>query len=499
MRAASRDPPTGSSRPGGAVVTPGYRLLAVPAVVAAVTFLTYHLTNRPELLAGTGMSAGSLVVIRYVSGIGVWLALAWLGARSLDLLLKRVAEATKRPAPLPRLLGDVLRGLLFTLAAIAIFIFVFDQPATGLIATSSVTIAVIGFALRSIISDVFSGIALNFDHPYRIGDWIETAPGVVGRVTEITWRATRLTTRDGIAVIAPNGLLATGRLINYSEPGPGFRTSIKLTLDAGVPVERAKRLLLAGATTATRSFPDLRPDVLVQEFADGGVGYVVRFWVPDFGAENSCRDLVMSGLLRALRRGGVTVAVPRRSVAWSRDDRPGPVQRAPLETLIAETELFQAFEPEERADLAGRLREHRVDRDTVVVRQGEPGGSMFLVSEGALDVRLSVSNGEEVAVDRMVPGDLFGEISLLTGAPRGASIVATTDAVLYEMCKDDIDPLLRRRPELGASLAALMAERQRLNMTRMQALEQGPDGAALPSSEDLLRRLRSFFGLAARN
>jgi CRP-like cAMP-binding protein len=124
---------------------------------------------------------------------------------------------------------------------------------------------------------------------------------------------------------------------------------------------------------------------------------------------------------------------------------------------------------------------------------------MFLVSEGALDVRLSVSNGEEVAVDRMVPGDLFGEISLLTGAPRGASIVATTDAVLYEMCKDDIDPLLRRRPELGASLAALMAERQRLNMTRMQALEQGLDGAALPSSEDLLRRLRSFFGLAARN
>jgi CRP-like cAMP-binding protein len=123
---------------------------------------------------------------------------------------------------------------------------------------------------------------------------------------------------------------------------------------------------------------------------------------------------------------------------------------------------------------------------------------MFLVSEGALDVRLGVSNGEEVAVDRMVPGDLFGEISLLTGAPRGASIVATTDAVLYEMCKDDIDPLLRRRPELGASLAALMAERQRLNMTRMQALEQGIDGAAMPSSEDLLRRLRSFFGLAAR-
>ena len=481
------------------MVAPGYRLLAVPAVVSAATFLAYHLTNRPELMADAGMSVGSLTVIRYVSGVAVWFALAWLGARVVDLLLRRMAEAASRPTPPPRLLSDLVRGLLFSLAAVAIFIFVFDQPATGLIATSSVMIAVIGFALRYIISDVFSGIALNFDHPYRIGDWVETGPGVVGRVTEITWRATRLTTRDGIAVIAPNGLIATGRLINYSEPAPSFRTSIKLSLDAAVPVERAKRLLLAGATAATRAYPNLRPDVLAQDCGDGGVIYVVRFWVPDYGEENTCRDIVMSSVLRALRRGGVAVAVPKRAVVWSRAGEQAASEPAPLETLIAETELFQAFEPEERAILAGRLREHRVERGTVVVRQGEPGGSMFLVAEGALDVRLSVPAGDEATVDRMVPGDLFGEISLLTGAPRTASIVAATDAVLYEMCKSDIDPLLRRRPELGAPLAALMAERQRLNISRVQALEQAMNGAAMPSSEDLLRRLRVFFGLSARN
>lgn len=480
------------------MVAPGYRLLVVPAVVSAATFLAYHLTNQPELVAGAGMSAGSLTVVRYASGIGVWFALAWFGARSIDVLLRRLAQAGRRPAPPPQLLSDLLRGLLFSLAAIAIFIFVFDQPATGLIATSSVMIAVIGFALRYIISDVFSGIALNFDHPYRIGDWVETAPGVVGRVTEITWRATRLTTRDGIAIIAPNGLIATGRLVNYSEPAPSFRTSVKLSLDAMVPIERAKRLLLAGATTATRSFPDLRPDVLVQDCGESGVAYVVRFWVPDFGEENSCRDAVMTGVLGALRRGGVAISTPKQSVVLARAERLGTPHRTPLETLIAETELFQAFEPEERADLAGRLCEHRIERGTVVVRQGEPGGSMFLVAEGALDVRLCAPNGGETTVDRMVPGDLFGEISLLTGAPRTASIVAATDAVLYEMRKDDIDPLLRRRPELGAPLAALMAERQRLNLGRVQALERAMNGGAVPSSEDLLRRLRSFFGLAAR-
>jgi len=480
------------------VVAPGYRLLAVPAVVLATTFLAYHLTSRPELMADAGLGTGSLTVIRDVSGIAAWLALAWLGGRGGDLFVRRLALASRRPSPPPRLLSDLLRALLFSLAAIAIFIFVFDQPATGLIATSSVMIAVIGFALRYIISDVFSGIALNFDHPYRIGDWVETSPGVVGRVTEITWRATRLTTRDGIAIIAPNGLIATGRLINYSEPGPSFRTIIRLSLDIAVPSERAKRLLLAGATAATRSYPDLRPDVLLQDCAEDGVVYVVRFWVPNYGEENICRDVVMAGLLRALRRGGIALATPKRAVAWSRDRRGGTIQRTPLETLIAEVELFRAFEPEEQAVLAARLRERRVEPGAVVVREGDPGGSLFLVAEGALDVRLRIANGSDATVDRMVPGDLFGEISLLTGAPRAASIVAATDAVLYELCKEDIDPLLQRRPELGAPLAALMAERQRHNLDRMQALEQATNGATPPSSEDLLRRLRSFFGLTGR-
>ncbi|GGF15393.1 hypothetical protein GCM10011611_21470 [Aliidongia dinghuensis] len=481
------------------MVAPGYRQLAVPAIVLATTFLAYHLIGGPAVVADGGISAGALAVIRDASGIGVWLALAWLGARSVDLLLRRLALAGQRPAPPPRLLSDLLRGLLFALAAIAIFIFVFDQPATGLIATSSVVIAVVGFALRYIISDVFSGIALNFDHPYRIGDWVETSPGVVGRVTEITWRATRLLTRDGIAIVAPNGLIATGRLVNYSEPEPTFRTSIKLSLDGAVPSERAKRLLLAGAMAATRAYPDLRPDVLVQDCGDDGIHYVVRFWVPNYGEENTCRDVVMSEVLRGLRRGGVVLAMPKRAIALSRDGRADTRRRTALETLVAETELFQAFEPEEQAVLAGRLRERRVERGTVVVREGEPGGSLFLVAEGALDVRLHVLNGNETTVDRMVPGDLFGEISLLTGAPRTASVVAMTDAVLYEMCKDDIHPLLQQRPELGEPLAALMAERQQHNLNRMQALEQAANGAAAPSSEDLLRRLRSFFGLTARS
>ena len=169
-----------------------YRRLALPAVVALATVAIDGLLHRAPGLAGLGPEDLLLGAVRDVAGVAAWIAAAWFASRLADLLLRRAAVAGAQPAAYPRLLSDLVRGALFILAAIGILAFVFDQAATGLIATSSVLIAVVGFALRYVISDVFSGIALSFDHPYRIGDWIEPGPGVVGKVVEITWRTTRL-------------------------------------------------------------------------------------------------------------------------------------------------------------------------------------------------------------------------------------------------------------------------------------------------------------------
>jgi small-conductance mechanosensitive channel len=477
------------------MTVPGYRRLISPAVLATAAFVVYSLSLRANDIGGYATELPFVSGSRYVSGVIAWLAIAWFCARLLDFLLYRAALSAPRPTQYPRLLSDLLHGIVFVLAAIAILIFVFQQQATGFIATSSVLIAVIGFALRYIISDVFSGIALNFDHPYRIGDWVEPSSGLVGRVDEITWRTTRLVTRDGAVVVVPNGLIATGRLVNYSDPEPTFRVNLRLPLDHRVPVDRAKQVLLAGAISATRSFPNLRPDVLVQDSGESGIIYVVRFWVPDFAEENACRDAVLSGVLEALRHAGLAASAPRREIAVSRADLPSARKRPPLTALLGAIGAFSAFTPAELADLAEHLAECPVKDGSVVVRQGDAGGSLFFVAEGALEVRVSDRNGAEIAVDCLAAGDIFGEISLLTGEARRATIVALTTALLYEVRKDDLAPLLQRRPELGEALATIMAERQQWNVTRLRAREYAVDVAAAPSSAEILRRLRSFFGL----
>jgi CRP-like cAMP-binding protein len=295
----------------------------------------------------------------------------------------------------------------------------------------------------------------------------------------------------------PNGLIATGRLINYSDPEPTFRVNLRLPLDHRVPVERARQVLLAGAISATRSFPNLRPDVLVQEVGESGIVYVVRFWVPSYAEENTCRDTVLSGVLEGLRHAGLAASAPRREIAVSRAALPDAGKRPSLAALLGAIGPFSAFTPAELADVAEQLAERPIKEGTVVVRQGDAGASLFFVAEGALDVRVADKNGAEITVDCLAAGDIFGEISLLTGEARRATIVALTGALLYEMRKDDLAPLLQRRPELGDALAAIMAERQQWNGARLRSREYAVAVTPAQSSAEILRRLRSFFGLAA--
>jgi CRP-like cAMP-binding protein len=95
-------------------------------------------------------------------------------------------------------------------------------------------------------------------------------------------------------------------------------------------------------------------------------------------------------------------------------------------------------------------------------------------------------------MDRMVPGDVFGEMSLLTGQPRSATISAATDTVVFEIAREHLEPVLNRRPELAEALARVMAERQARNAEQGRSADQPPAGAPA-APEDLLARLRAFF------
>jgi CRP-like cAMP-binding protein len=384
---------------------------------------------------------------------------------------------------------------------VAVAGFVLNLPVTGLLATSGVLIAVLGFALRGVLSDVFSGIAINVEHPYRIGDWLQVGSGaggapVTGRVIEVNWRSTRLMTNDGTIVVMPNGLIAASRFVNYSMPEPCYRTSLRVHLDPAVPVERARRILTTALLSVDHLLADHASDVVVEGTDEAGVSYLLRFWVPDYGSEILCRDAVAAAMLTTLHNAGLAVAAPRLSVVPLRHAHHDAEGNDLCGRMLRTIDLFQAFTPAELDDLASRMMRRCIPSGATVFHQGDPGTSLFLLTEGVLEVSTSIATAPApVILDRMHPGDIFGEMALLTGEPRSATVIALCEAVIFELSDEHLRPMLHDRAELAERLSDLMASRAQRNAEkRASALKPMPP-APIPQRHDLLNRLRRFFAL----
>jgi hypothetical protein len=282
----------------------------------------------------------------------------------------------------------------------------------------------------------------------------------------VNWRSTRLTTNDGTTVVVPNGLIASSRFVNYSMPDPCYRTSIRVHLDPAVPVERARRILTTALLSVDHLLADHASDVVVEGTNESGVSYLLRFWVPDYGSEILCRDAVATAMLNALHHAGLPVSVPRRSVVSLRHARHDAEGNDLCTRMLRTIDLFQAFTPEELEDLAGRMTRHCIPSGATVFHQGDPGASLFLLTEGVLEVSASIATTTSttpVVLDRMRPGDIFGEMALLTGEPRSATVVALCEAVVFELSDEHLRPMLHDRTELAERLSDLMADRARRN------------------------------------
>jgi small-conductance mechanosensitive channel len=427
----------------------------------------------------------------------VWLGAAFCLIRFLDVAIWHGVIERRSGAPVPRLVIDLVAGLVWVAAALVVIAYVLEQPVVGLLTTSGVAIAVIGFALRDMIASLFSGIAINLEHPYRIGDWIEVEPGVVGKVLEVSWLTTRTVTRDGIGVVVPNARLASAPFRNYSQPEAAWRDSFSITLDYQLPAQRVERILLAAMDAVPQvAAQRKRPDVKIEELGDWGVRWLARYWIKDYGEMPEIRYAVQKSVLRHLHHAGIAVPYPKRDLFVARMPERSLDNRRQLDTILSRNELFANLAADDLQQLADAARQHFCPAGVPIVRAGDEGSSLFVVVEGLLRVLRPMSDGEERQVDQMGPGAAFGEFSLLTGAPRSATIVPQGDAVVYEITKDDLEPILKRRQDLADRLGWILAQRQlrRKREEHILGVRAGAQ-AVSPPPQVWLERVRAFFGL----
>lgn len=479
-----------TSRPGF-----GPRLLALVPETAIAAVLVALMVNEAWMFATLGIDIEGDVgnAIRLGFETIVWLAVAHLIQRWLRVCFWEGWAESRTGLPVPRLLVDMSGVVIYLAALTMILSHVFGLSVSGLLTTSSIMIAVVGFALRYLISDVFTGVALGAEQPFKIGDWIELDDGTVGKVQQMNWRATRILTKRNILVVIPNSQLATRHFRNFSAPDEVFRDEFSIVLDYSVQANRVERLFLS----SVQQVPELaavarRPEVRIGAFHPHGAEWILRFWLPDYDSFWRLKYKLMRTIYRNLQFSGMRVPGERMDIrALKRQAKDRDID------FLNGVDLFEALTEEELQTIDAKMDRRMFKKDDPVVSQGEPGQSLFILREGIMAIYVTGEDGREIRVNQIGPGAFFGEMSLLTGATRRATVVPEVDSIGFEITKETLEPILQKRPELIEVLSEALAER---DLQTKRAFESKSNGDAEARKESLtkefVRSIRHFFDLS---
>ncbi|MBC7950363.1 MAG: mechanosensitive ion channel [Rhodospirillaceae bacterium] len=429
--------------------------------------------------------------------VAEWVSSGWLLNRAVLIFVWQGLIRQRLKASPPKVLVDLSAILIWTLLGSVMLSTVFGQSLTGLLATSTVTLGVAGFAVRELISDFFAGIALSIERPLVIGDWIEV-DGHVGKVVEMTWRAVRLVNTEGITIVVPNGNIAGETFRNFSAPDSWFRDEIRIPLPFSVTIQQGRRVLLSAVSQiAELAAYKKQPKVSIAEYTDRAIVWRLLYWVPDYSRMAPLRFVVHQNIQRNMHFSGIYLPVPVEQVhvlrhAAENDDEPSSLQR-----MLRSTPLFSELEDEDLAHLlqAARQRDFTVGQN--IICQGDEGASLFLLNEGLLSVTVKTPDGGHTEVGQIIAGNAFGEMSLLTGAPRGATVTAMVDSLVTEIHKDAMAQLLAARPHIAEILSRTLAERQMRTDKRMAANGRHAPADETSMAGQFLARIRTFFNLPA--
>jgi CRP-like cAMP-binding protein len=326
-----------------------------------------------------------------------------------------------------------------------------------LLTTSAVGAVVVGFALQDTLGNLFAGLAIQIEKPFRVGHWVQIGDRE-GQVSEITWRATKLRTKSGQFLIVPNSFISKEPVLNYSEPTVPTRIDVEVGASYSVPPTEVKRAMQEAMANSPLVMKAPEPQVTIKGFGASSIDYLAQFWIEDYAVDRTARDQVRTNLWYTFRRRNIEIPFPIQ-VQYERTEEPIKTERHV--TVAAEhlssISLFKTLNAEARHALANAAGHHLFCAGEAIVRQDAEGDSMFVLMNGQARVVLEPS-GQEVAV--IPEGGFFGEMSMLTGDHRTATVKALGDVMVLEIAAKDFRELALAHPDLLDHVSTIVSARR---------------------------------------
>jgi CRP-like cAMP-binding protein/small-conductance mechanosensitive channel len=375
----------------------------------------------------------------------------------------------------------------------------------SIIATSAMITAVVAFSMQDTLGNILGGLALQLDNSIGIGDWVKV-DDVVGQVVDIRWRSTLVETRNWETVVYPNSQLMKNKfLVLGRRMGQSVQLRRWIWFNVGLnntPRQVVKAveesILLADISNVSKS---PAPNCVLMEMDKGVARYALRYWLTDLRVDDPTDATVRWHVYTSLERAGIQLEVERQSIHYIKENEKyeGAVhQREALQRLktLKRVELFANMTDAELSAIAESLKYAQFAKGNVISMQGAVAHWLYIIINGEAEVFVETPNGERRSVNTLNRGNFFGEMGMMTGAPRSASVIALTDVECYRLDKEAFAGIMQARPGLAEEISHILVERRvQLDSVLHHLDEQTRRQEKSTQHYELLGNIKRFFGL----
>lgn len=405
----------------------------------------------------------------------------------------------KKMVGVPLISRDIGLVVVYLFAVMIILRYRANVDLTSLLTTSAVVTVVIGLALQDTLGNLFAGIVLQLEKPYHIGDWVSFS-NYTGRIVGMSWKSTKIITRDKEQVSIPNNVIAKSHILNYSQPDPYHMAAFELGISYDDPPNKVRDIILRTLDEHPQIHNDPVPEVRVIKFADSSVNYRVQFCISDFEKEERIKAHILNQLWYRFKREGITIPYPVRAIKHIEIDPDKVSTDQKLNGLLAyrslrQVDVFRPLSDDDLKDLSNRVRFDSYSKNEFIVMEGVSGRSMYVIISGECEVVIDAGGSNESVVATLGANQFFGEMSLLTGEPRTATVRSKVDTVCIRIGKENFEGIIKAHPEIIGQVSEILAERKKGLLAQKDMLRQEVSVIDKNLASQLLSRIRTFFNV----
>ncbi len=414
---------------------------------------------------------------------GLWVSIVYVVLLVFNVLVFENAAKESWRSRAPKLFQDLIRLLLVVIGAAIVLSVVWRQDLGGLVAALGVGSIVLGLALQETLGNLMSGIALFFERPFSVGDFISVGDKR-GRVVQVSWRSVHLRTVENNLLVLPNSALARDTITNYSQPSEQqmLRLSFGFGLDA--PPNVVKGMLLEVAREIPQILTDPAPAAVTCEVLADRVRYEARVTIEDGRYLPLVVDSYTSAVWYAARRAGVPLPLPHAVELQVRDfaEDSTAIQQE-LESLLSLAEGIRVLPADAIARLAACCDRVSFGAGEQLLAAGEISRHVYVITAGeALGTLVGeTGNAGEVPLGAH---EVIGVTSLARAQASDIRVVAVTDVAALRIPSDVVGKALHEHPALSNQFARIWQTRSEvLRRSAQQGQEISADNAERQGEE----------------